>query len=129
MSRAFAPALAEHESSALLNVLSAVSWYSYGFAYDVSKAAAWSATNGLRTALAAQGTSVTGLHVGLVDTDMARDFDAPKSDPRDVARLALNGVEEGAWEVLADQHARTIKAGLSGPAEELYAAVGGFADV
>ena len=51
MVRAFAPAL---RGGAILNVLSRLSWLSYqgANAYAVSKAAAWSLTNGIRLELA-----------------------------------------------------------------------------
>jgi len=43
-----------------------------------------------------------GVYVGLVDTDMGKFSDAPKSDPADVVRQVLDGIESGADEVLAD---------------------------
>jgi NAD(P)-dependent dehydrogenase (short-subunit alcohol dehydrogenase family) len=114
VSRAFAPILGSHEQSALLNVLSALSWTSvFGGGYAASKAAALSVTDGLRLALAEQGTVVTALHVGFMDTDMTANIDAPKSAPADIARAALDGVEAGAFEVLADDVSRQVKAGLS----------------
>lgn len=41
--------------------------------------------------------------------------------PRDVAALALDGVEAGAYEVLADDISRQVKAGLAGDLAGLYA--------
>jgi NAD(P)-dependent dehydrogenase (short-subunit alcohol dehydrogenase family) len=43
-------------------------------------------TNWLRTAVREQGTQVLGLHVGPVDTDMARELTLPKVKPVDVVR-------------------------------------------
>lgn len=40
VARAFAPVLARHDSSALINVLSVLSWYAAGSGYEVSTAAA-----------------------------------------------------------------------------------------
>jgi NAD(P)-dependent dehydrogenase (short-subunit alcohol dehydrogenase family) len=121
VSRAFAPILGSHEESAMLNVLSALSWTAiFGGGYAASKAAALLATDALRLDLAAQGTTVTALHVGFMDTDMAAGVDAPKSDPKDVARDALNGVEAGELEVLADDVSRGVKSQLSGPLAERY---------
>lgn len=120
VSRSFAPVLARQESSALLNILSALSWFSVGGGYDISKSAAWSATNALRLALAPQRTTVTGFHVGLVDTDMGRGYDLPKISAQEAARAALDGVAAGDLEVLADDTARQVKAGLSGPLVEMY---------
>jgi NAD(P)-dependent dehydrogenase (short-subunit alcohol dehydrogenase family) len=53
--------------------------------------------------------------VGFMDTDMTRGLDAPKAAPADVARLALEGVEAGAFEVLADDISRHVKQSLSTP--------------
>jgi len=114
VTRAFAPVLAANGGGAVLTVHSVLSWISSGDGYSASKAAAWSATNALRQALAPAGTTVTGLHVGFIDTDMAAHIDAPKADPRDVASQALDGVEAGAAEVLADDVTRSVKAGLAG---------------
>jgi NAD(P)-dependent dehydrogenase (short-subunit alcohol dehydrogenase family) len=115
VSRAFAPALARNGGGALVNVLSALSWVNLpGTAlYSASKAAAWSLTNALRQDLAAQRTHVVALHVGFMDTDMAKDVDAPKSNPLDVARQVLAALESGETEVLADAVSRRVKEGLS----------------
>lgn len=115
VAQAFAPVLKAQGGGAVLNVLSVLSWLTIpGVAtYSASKAAAWSLSNGLRNELRAQGTQVTSLHVAYMDTDMARGLDAPKAAPLDVARLALQGVEAGLAEVLADDTTRHIKASLS----------------
>src|SRR5205807_4462455 len=84
VAREFAPVLARHPSSAMVNVLSVLSWLSFGSGYEISKAAAWSATNSLRVRLREQGTIVTALHVSYMDTDMTASITAPKADPRDV---------------------------------------------
>lgn len=114
VTRAFAPILAGHGGGAVVTVHSVLSWITSGDGYSASKAAAWSATNALRAALAPAGTTVTGVHVGYIDTDLAAHIDAPKSTPRAVAAAALDGVEAGAAEVLADEVTRGVKAGLSG---------------
>ncbi len=57
VARAFAPILAAHPASSMVNVLSVLSWMTLGTGYEISKSAAWSATNGLRLALRAQGTT------------------------------------------------------------------------
>jgi NAD(P)-dependent dehydrogenase (short-subunit alcohol dehydrogenase family) len=120
VSRAFAPILAEHDASALVNVLSVLSWISFGTGYDASKAAAWSATNSLRVLLQPQGTVVTAVHVGYMDTDMAANVDAPKADPREVARQAADAIEDGEFEVLADEVTRAVKSQLSNDVTSLY---------
>jgi NAD(P)-dependent dehydrogenase (short-subunit alcohol dehydrogenase family) len=115
MSKAFAPALKANGGGGLLNVLSIVSWVNGGelAAYAASKSAAWSLTNSLRNELAAQKTQVLGLHMGYVDTDLIRDFDVPKSSAEDIVKRALDGLEAGADEVLADEPTQQVKAGLT----------------
>ena len=115
LTQAFAPVLAANGGGAVLNVLSALSWVTLPgtTAYSVSKSAAWALSNGLRQELKGQGTQVTSLHVGYMDTDMTRGVQAPKSAPADVAAAALAGVEAGAFEVLADEVSRQVKQSLS----------------
>lgn len=115
LSRAFAPALARNGGGAIVNVLSVLSWISVPvFAtYCASKSAAWSLGNGLRNELRGQGTQVLALHVGLMDTDMARHLTAPKSKPEDVVRQTLAALEAGRDEILADETSRSVKQGLS----------------
>jgi len=115
VSRAFAPVLARNGGGALVNVLSALSWANLPGTglYSASKAAGWSLTNALRDELRAQHTQVVALHVGYMDTDMAKGVQSPKSNPLDVARQVLAALENGSSEVLADAVSRQVKAGLS----------------
>ncbi|MFE2971762.1 SDR family oxidoreductase [Streptomyces sp. NPDC059340] len=118
--RAFVPIIEANGGGHLLNVHSVVSWIALGGSYSASKAAFWSQTNSLRLDLKPRGINVTGLHVGYVDTDLAARIDAPKSSPASVAALAVDGVETDAYEVLADEVTRQVKAGLSGDIGALY---------
>ena len=115
MSKAFAPLLKANGGGALLNVLSVASWVNGGelAAYSASKSAAWSLTNSLRNELAAQNTQVLGLHMAYVDTDLTRGLDAPKSTPEDIVTRALDGLESGLDEVLADDLTHYVKQGLT----------------
>lgn len=120
MTRAFAPVLAASETSAVLNIHSVLSWIALTGAYSASKAALWSATNSFRVELAPQGTQVTGVHVGYMDTAMATGVDAPKTSPREVARKSFDGLEHGDYEVIVDEISAGVKLGLSGPISGLY---------
>ena len=120
VTRAFAPILARHPSSSLVNVLSVLSWLAFGKGYEISKAAAWSATNSIRVRLRDQGTVVTALHVAYMDTDMTARLDVPKADPRDIARQTADAIATGQFEVLADQATRTVKSRLSDELTSLY---------
>ncbi len=115
VSQAFAPVLAKSDHSAVINVLSVLSWLSVPnvAAYCASKAAAWSITNSLREALKPQGTQVMALHVGYMDTDMTAGIEAPKTDPLTVAQGAFTALGQGASEYIADEFSGQIKQTLS----------------
>jgi NAD(P)-dependent dehydrogenase (short-subunit alcohol dehydrogenase family) len=120
--RGFAPQIAANGGGAILNILSALSWFSFPEtgAYCAAKSAEWSLTNTLRVQLADQGIRVAGLHVGAMDTDMTREVTGPKTDPADVARLAADGIAAGAYEILADDVSRQVQGGLAGGVVALY---------
>jgi NAD(P)-dependent dehydrogenase (short-subunit alcohol dehydrogenase family) len=117
MASAFAERIAER-SGAIVNVASVLAWMPVGASYGVSKAAMWSATDSMRTELAPRGVQVVGVYVGLVDTDMAKFTDLPKSDPAEVIRQVLDGIESGEQEILADELTRNVRAGLGKPIHE-----------
>jgi NAD(P)-dependent dehydrogenase (short-subunit alcohol dehydrogenase family) len=121
LTRAFAPIIERNGGGHVLNVHSALSWLADGTPYSASKAALWSQTNSLRLELRPRGIAMTGLHVAYVDTDMASGVEAPKADPRDVAVAALDGIEAGAHEVLADDATRWVKSQLSADLTAMYA--------
>lgn len=117
----FADRIAEH-SGAIVNVASVLAWLPVGGSYGVTKAALWNATDAMRLELGSRGVQVVGVYVGLVDTDMGKTFpDVPKSDPAEIVRRILDGVESGADEVLADDMTVAVHAALSKPASERMA--------
>ncbi len=115
LTQAFAPVLAANGGGAFLNVLSIASWISGPLlgVYAMSKSAAWAMTNGTRIELSEQGTQVLALHVSFVDTDLTSGLDVAKLEPGAVIRTALDALEAGASEVLADEFTRKVHAGLS----------------
>jgi NAD(P)-dependent dehydrogenase (short-subunit alcohol dehydrogenase family) len=117
----FADGIAER-SGTIVNVASVLAWLPIGASYGVTKAALWSATDSMRLELGPRGVQVVGVYVGLVDTDMGNAFaDTPKSDPADVVRQVLDGIESGAEDVLADDMTRTVRELLNKPASERLA--------
>ncbi|MFI0812012.1 SDR family oxidoreductase [Streptomyces echinatus] len=126
MIRAFAPLIEAQGGGAVLNVLSALSWISFPAvgAYAAAKSAEWSLTNALRQQLAPRGITVSGLHVGYMDTDMARHVTEPKTAPADVARAAVDGIASGAAEIVVDGRSRQVQADLSGGVATLYPQLG-----
>ncbi|SHG00130.1 Short-chain dehydrogenase [Jatrophihabitans endophyticus] len=125
VTRAFADVLARNGGGAVVNLLSALSWFSWDGAtsYAAAKAAEWSLTNATRVELAAQGTQVVGVHLGAADTDMMAGYDGPLLDPADVVRIALDGLAAGEVEVLVDDWSRTVKAGLAEDPGAFYASI------
>ncbi|MGC4851445.1 SDR family oxidoreductase [Micromonospora sp. DT15] len=125
VTRTFAPRLA---GGAILNVISALSWYSFAPSsngYAASKAAEWSLTNGIRLELAGQKTLVTALALAIADTDMMAGIDIPKLAPHEVVSQALDGLEAGKIEVIADKPTANVKASLSGDPALFYADITG----
>jgi NAD(P)-dependent dehydrogenase (short-subunit alcohol dehydrogenase family) len=125
LTRAFVPIIEKNGGGHLLNAHSALSWVARGGAYSATKAAFWLQTNAIRRELLNRGIGVTGLHMGYVDTDMTTGVTAPKARPEDIAKAALDGIETGAYEVLADDTARGAKAALSGDLAALYPELAG----
>ncbi|MGW0504383.1 SDR family oxidoreductase [Micromonospora sp. NPDC003241] len=120
--REFAPVLAANGGGAIVNVLSALSWFAGPGtgSYAAAKAAEWNMTNGVRLELAAQGTLVQGVLLGAADTDITADYDGPKIDPRDVPRRALDGLAAGSIEVIVDDWTAMVKASLAGDPAPFY---------
>ena len=124
--RAFAPVLAANGGGAILNVLSALSWFAYDGegAYAAAKAAAWSMSNSVRLELAPQGTQVTAVHAGIIETDMMPDgYPGPTTQPQDAVRTALDGLHEGKLEVLIDDWSQMIKTTLAKDPRAFYGSI------
>lgn len=102
MTRAFTPVLARNGGGAIVNVLSVAGMVPAPFmgGYSPAKAAALWLSTITRAELAEQGTQVTALIVGSVDTDMAAHVEGRKEAPRDIAKAGLKALERG--ETVAD---------------------------
>ncbi|GHB70090.1 short-chain dehydrogenase [Streptomyces viridiviolaceus] len=114
--RAFAPVIEGNGGGAVLNILSVLSWYHPAGlgSYAASKAAAWALTGASREELAPRGITVSALHVGYMDTDMAADVPAgQKVSASDVAAQTLDGIEAGLPEIVADEITRQVKQSLA----------------
>ncbi len=122
MIRAFSPVLAAHQGGAIVNVLSALSWFAAPGtgAYSAAKAAEWNMTNSVRLELADQGTFVQGVVLGAADTDILADYDGPKIDPRDVPRRSADGLVAGSIEVIVDDWSAMVKNSLSADPAPFY---------
>ena len=51
---------------------------------------------------------------------MTEEFDAPMNDPADIVRAALDGIEAGETETLADQESVELEPALAQPVEKMY---------
>lgn len=109
VTRALLPALTASRG-AVLNILSTSSWANMPLlpSYSVSKAAAFSLTQGLRAYLAGQGVRVHAAIIGTVDTDMTKAFDIPKAAPDTVAARIFDGLAGGEDEIFPDPMAELI---------------------
>lgn len=124
--REFAPVLKANGGGAIVNVLSALSWFATlgSGSYASAKAAEWNMTNGVRLELAAQGTLVQGVLLGAADTDISAGYDGPKIDPRTVPRLSFDGLATSTIEVIVDDWTAMVKASLAGDPADFYAKLG-----
>ncbi|WP_086695826.1 SDR family oxidoreductase [Streptomyces recifensis] len=116
VTRSFVPVIEGNGGGTVLNVLSVLSWlHPAGLgSYAASKAASWALTDAVRDELAPRGITVSALHVGYMDTDMASHVPADqKVAAADVAARALHGIETGRPEILADETSRYVKQSLS----------------
>jgi NAD(P)-dependent dehydrogenase (short-subunit alcohol dehydrogenase family) len=125
MARAFAPVLADNGGGAIANMLSVVSWFTspYNATYCASKHAALAVSDALRIELRAQGTLVTSVYAGFIDTEMAAAFDVPKTSPQQVAEKTLAGLAAGIHHVRCDQRAEDTYRSSHDDPEKLEAAM------
>lgn len=95
--RAFAPVLGANGGGAIVNVLSvaAIAPTPFMGGYSPSKAAALYLSGITRAELEPQGTRVTALIVGSVDTRMADHVDGAKEKPADIAKAGLKAMLRG----------------------------------
>jgi NAD(P)-dependent dehydrogenase (short-subunit alcohol dehydrogenase family) len=104
MVNSFAPIIEKNKGGAIANVSSIV-----GLApmvgiggYSASKAAVHSATQAMRAELQAKNIKVHGVYPGPIDTDMAKDFNMPKTSAKEAAENILAGIAEGKEEIFPD---------------------------
>ena len=76
-------------------------------AYSISKAAAFSLTQSLRTLVAEYDISVHAVLTGIVDTEMSRGVEIPKASPESVAQGIFDGVEKGEDDIFPDAMAES----------------------
>ena len=115
MCRAFAPILAANGGGAIVNVLSAgaiVAVPNMG-GYSPSKFAARALTTNVRAELARQGTQVSALIVGSVDTRMAAHVAGRKEPPEAIAKAGIKAIKANIGEMDTDAFAIGVRAALA----------------
>jgi NAD(P)-dependent dehydrogenase (short-subunit alcohol dehydrogenase family) len=109
VTRAFLPLLARSRGTIVNNVSTmALAPLPLTPGYAISKAAAFSLTQSLRTLLAGQGVRVQAVLTGPTDTDMTRGFDIPKASAESVARAIWDGVESGEDDIFPDPASQSL---------------------
>ena len=128
VTEAFLPLLTRSKGS-IVNVLSVAALAALPVipAYSISKAAAFSLSQGQRALLAGRGVKVHAVLTGPVDTDMSRGLDIPKASPASVARAIFDGVEQGEDDIFPDpmsaSMAESWRSGAVKALERQYAAL------
>jgi NAD(P)-dependent dehydrogenase (short-subunit alcohol dehydrogenase family) len=112
VTQAFLPLLAQSRG-AIVNVLSlaALAGVPFSPACSISKAAAFSLTQSLRTLWAGHGVNVHAVFAGRVDTDMTRGLEVPKTPPESVARAIFDGMEQGEEDIFPDPMSASVADG------------------
>ena len=115
MCRAFAPVLGANGGGAIVNILSSAALVNVPpiGTYSASKAAAASMTQGVRAELRDQGTFVSAIFVGSVDTRMAENVVGPKVPPSQIGKVVVNAVAKQIEDVDSDIMAIDLRAGLA----------------
>jgi NAD(P)-dependent dehydrogenase (short-subunit alcohol dehydrogenase family) len=104
VSQAFAPAQTRRRGSAVVNLSSVAGLVNFPIitSYSVSKAAAHSLTQAIRTQLTPHNVYVAGVYPGPIDTDMSREFEAEKISAEAAAHAILDGIEARREEIFPD---------------------------
>jgi short-subunit dehydrogenase len=121
VSRAFLPLLKRSKGPIINNLsLVALAPFPLTSSYSISKAAAHSMTQSLRTLVANPGVTVHGVLPGPTDTDMTRAFEIPKASPESVAKGVFDGLANKEEVIFPDPMSRAIADGWrNGVAKEI----------
>ena len=112
VTEAFLPALTRSGGAVINNLsLNSLAPLPALAAYSVSKAAAFSLTQSLRTSLAERGVRVHAVLTGPTDTDMVRGLDIPKASAESVARAIFDAVDRGEEDIFPDPVAQALADG------------------
>lgn len=110
VARAFVPHLERSEQGALCNVLTVLSLASMPglSAYNLSKAAAWSAHLSLRASLQGKNIAVQAAFPTGIDTDMVAGVEMEKATPELVASNIIQGISAGEEDIFPMPMAQAV---------------------
>ncbi len=110
MMRAFIPVLEGKREAAIVNVVTMAAFVNLPVlgAYSASKAALFSASQGIRIELAPRGISVHTVNPGPIDTEMARPLAMEKTSPEATATSIVDGLVAGDADIFPDPGARQM---------------------
>jgi NAD(P)-dependent dehydrogenase (short-subunit alcohol dehydrogenase family) len=112
VTRSFLPLLRRSKGAIVNNLsLAALAPLPVVPAYSVSKAAALSMTQSLRSFLVRQGVTVHAVLLGLIDTDASRDFEGPKASPESAAQGIFDGLQKGEEDIFPDPTSQAVAEG------------------
>jgi NAD(P)-dependent dehydrogenase (short-subunit alcohol dehydrogenase family) len=127
--RAFLPVLERaHGGATIVNVLSLTALASFPplGGYSASKAAAYSITQALRPELKAKHIDILAVLPGVMDTDMVKALQLPKTSPADAAKGLLAGIARGEEDIFPDPMAQQMGALWSKSYKEFERALASF---
>ena len=104
MMRVFIPVLEGKPEAAIVNIVTVAAFVNFpGLGgYSASKAALFSASQGIRIELAPRGISVHTVNPGPIDTDMTKALEMAKASPKETARRILDGLVAGEADIFPD---------------------------
>ena len=104
MVQAFAPVLENRGGGAIANFssIAGLAGMAAAAGYSASKAAVHSATQSLRTELKPKNIAVHAVYPGPIDTEMAKDFDLPKTNANVAAAAILDGIAADMEDIFPD---------------------------
>ena len=110
MVQAFVPVLEKNGGGAIANFSSIIGLAPMAGVggYSASKAAVASATQAMRTELKSKNIRVHGVFPGPIDTDMAKDFDLPKTSAAVTAENIIAGIAAGTEDIFPDPMSQQI---------------------
>jgi NAD(P)-dependent dehydrogenase (short-subunit alcohol dehydrogenase family) len=122
MVQAFAPVLKKNGGGTIINILSALGWFTIPAlaTYCASKAAALALTNGIRLELRSQETQVIAVFASFIDAERVKNVDQPKISPELAATNMVEGILAGQEEILADPMSKQFKALFAANPQAVY---------